>query len=254
MAIDETIRVLHIEDDVVAATAVEAALAGGRAARYAVRGVTTLAEAMAALSGEPCDVVLVDLGLPDAFGLQALQAVVHHPSHLPCVVSSAVDDPDLAMAAIEMGAEDFVVKGASALPTLERRLLAARTRHQRLAASAEREQSLWSLFDALPDAHLLVDDSDRVVAANQAAVALYRRERDWLIGQRFRVDLAPGSTATLLLPTPGGASLQVVGRIASARWDGRDVRVFALRPAELGGANETAPAIRADIPERRPSR
>ena len=53
----------------------------------ALRWVQTLAGAIQTLEDEPdCKAVLLDLGLPDAQGLESLQAILPHAAHRPVVV------------------------------------------------------------------------------------------------------------------------------------------------------------------------
>ena len=189
MAAEETIRVLLVEDDVMAARVIEAQLQAATTARFEVQNVGSLSDAQNALDTDMFDVIIVDLGLPDAFGLQALQVLSSHRTRLPCVVVSAHDDPELALAAVELGAQDFVTKGTSSPHSLERRLLASRARHGRLCRETAQARELREVFATLPDPHLVLDEQSRVIAANEAAGALYLRDANWLIGQKFRAEV-----------------------------------------------------------------
>src|SRR5690349_5068476 len=58
---------------------------------------------------EQPDVVLLDLGLPDIDGLQVL-AMIRAVSQVPIVVVTAQDDDRIVVAALDRGADDYVVK------------------------------------------------------------------------------------------------------------------------------------------------
>jgi DNA-binding response OmpR family regulator len=58
---------------------------------------------------EQPDVVLLDLGLPDVDGLQVL-AMLRAVSEVPVIVITAQDDDRVIVAALDSGADDYVVK------------------------------------------------------------------------------------------------------------------------------------------------
>ena len=58
------------------------------------------------------DVILLDLGLPESSGLDTLQRLLEHEPRAPTlVVLSGITDEDVAMQALQSGAEDYLVKG-----------------------------------------------------------------------------------------------------------------------------------------------
>jgi two-component system, OmpR family, KDP operon response regulator KdpE len=56
------------------------------------------------------DIVLLDLRLPDIDGLQLLRAMRRADRNLPIVVLSRITDEDSKVAALDMGADDYVTK------------------------------------------------------------------------------------------------------------------------------------------------
>lgn len=73
----------------------------------------SVAEALQALTeGSDPVCALVDLGLPDAIGTDAVDALSTASPELPIVVLTGSDDPGLAREALRAGAQDYLVKGA----------------------------------------------------------------------------------------------------------------------------------------------
>ena len=70
-----------------------------------------LCEAEESLERAQFDVVLLDLSLPDARGIEALTRTRKKAPHLPIVVLSGLDDNAVALRAVQMGAQDYLVKG-----------------------------------------------------------------------------------------------------------------------------------------------
>jgi serine phosphatase RsbU (regulator of sigma subunit) len=101
------IDVLLIEDDDGDALIVQELLqeaAGAQAQR-----ARSLAEARPALAQATC--ALLDLGLPDATGLDAVRWLQEHVPDVAVVVLTGLADETLGAAAVRAGAQDYLVKG-----------------------------------------------------------------------------------------------------------------------------------------------
>ncbi len=105
----EAIGVLLVEDDEGDALLVEDELAE-RLPLATIERSRTLAEALRAL-GPATDCVLLDLGLPDALGLDAVAQIRARVSGTPLIVLTGLDDQAAGVAAVEAGAQDYLVKG-----------------------------------------------------------------------------------------------------------------------------------------------
>ncbi len=90
----------------------------------------TVAAACAALRRWPVDVVILDLTLPDARGLEALHTVRAASPETPVIVLSEVADQILALEALRAGAQDYVLKPPPDGPTFARILRYACERHR----------------------------------------------------------------------------------------------------------------------------
>ncbi|HEY4837348.1 MAG TPA: EAL domain-containing protein [Candidatus Acidoferrales bacterium] len=73
--------------------------------------VQTMAEAEKYLAEWKFDIILLDLGLPDAAGLQAVRRAHAAAPHTPLVVLTGLDDESLAGQALQEGAQDYLIKG-----------------------------------------------------------------------------------------------------------------------------------------------
>jgi len=73
--------------------------------------VQTMAEAEKYLAEWRFDIILLDLGLPDASGLGAVRKAHAAAPHTPLVVLTGLDDESLAGQALQEGAQDYLIKG-----------------------------------------------------------------------------------------------------------------------------------------------
>ncbi|MEK6671174.1 MAG: GGDEF domain-containing response regulator [Nitrospirota bacterium] len=105
------IKVLLIEDNDVDAQLTQDLLSEWSTEEFQVARATTLAEGLSLLSRERFDAMLLDLSLPDAFGLPTVREVHASSPTIPIVVLSGVSDPSLALQAVRQGAQDYLVKG-----------------------------------------------------------------------------------------------------------------------------------------------
>lgn len=105
------ITVLLIEDNDVDARFTQDLLAEWSIEEFQITHVKTLSEGLALLSQNRFDAILLDLSLPDAFGLPTVRQVHATNSSVPLVVLSGVSDQTLALQAVQQGAQDYLVKG-----------------------------------------------------------------------------------------------------------------------------------------------
>jgi len=63
------------------------------------------------LAEHAVDIILLDLGLPDAQGLEAIQRAHAAAPGVPLVVLTGLDDELLAVQALQQGAQDYLIKG-----------------------------------------------------------------------------------------------------------------------------------------------
>jgi DNA-binding response OmpR family regulator len=96
-------RVLLVDDDIRFSRALAAALRRGG---YEVEEVTTAA---AALAASPCDLILLDLGLPDGDGLDVCRAL-RERTNVGIIMLTARAEQGDRVTGLRGGADDYVVK------------------------------------------------------------------------------------------------------------------------------------------------
>ncbi|HEX3796738.1 MAG TPA: fused response regulator/phosphatase [Acidimicrobiales bacterium] len=119
-------RILLIEDDGGDAYLVQDHMAESEES-YSVVWVRTLAAA-ADIIHQPFDCVLLDLGLPDAQGLDGLQSLLRLQPDLAIIVLTGLDDQHSGARALELGAQDYLPKGSVDREVLVRSLRYAMAR------------------------------------------------------------------------------------------------------------------------------
>jgi len=111
MTANDRIHVLLVEDNPGDARLVFELVGEVDPAGFEINHVSRLSEAMSFLESGEQDIVLLDLSLPDAHGLRTVKEILSHFPALPIVVLSGMDDEDIAVQAVQAGAQDYLVKG-----------------------------------------------------------------------------------------------------------------------------------------------
>lgn len=137
---------------------------GLRAQGYAVRLAATAGEGLQALALEGADLVVLDMGLPDRDGMDALREL-RTWSEVPVIVLTVRADERDKVAALDAGAHDYVTKpfGVQEFMARVRACLRGRTN----AAGGV------AVYD---DGRLRVDPAQRLVLLDGEPVALSRKE------------------------------------------------------------------------------
>lgn len=78
----------------------------------AVSWVQTLAEAKKEVLKQKPNIVLLDLNLPDSFGMETVRKIRQLLPDVPIIVLSSNADKNVAIASLEEGAQDYLVKGS----------------------------------------------------------------------------------------------------------------------------------------------
>lgn len=124
--------------------------------------VESLREAERHLAALAVDVILLDLGLPDGQGMDAVRRAQAAAPRVPLVVLTGLDDEALAAQALQEGAQDYLVKGQIETRVLLRALRNAIERkvmEEALIHSAQHD-----FLTGLPNRTLLHDRVNQSVA------------------------------------------------------------------------------------------
>ena len=107
----DTVHILLIEDNDEQVVFLRRMLAESEAGDFELHVAGTLEMGLARLKDGGIHLILLDLTLPDSDGLETFLRVIEAEPHLPLVVLSGMADVDLAIEIVQLGAQDYLVKG-----------------------------------------------------------------------------------------------------------------------------------------------
>ncbi|MGB0384652.1 MAG: response regulator [Ardenticatenaceae bacterium] len=134
------ITVLLIEDNFDDANLLREILTEIIMPRFEFRHVERLSDALQFLDSENFDVILLDLSLPDTQGLKTLVRLRESAVGLPIIVLTGTDDESVAIQAVQLGAQDYLVKGRVSSDLLVRAIRYAIERQLLLAQLEQTRQ------------------------------------------------------------------------------------------------------------------
>jgi len=113
-------KVLVVEDNPADYELIREVLLDGPGSSFEIANGSDLASALTHLDAEECSVLLLDLGLPDSQGIETVRTVRARFPRVPIVVLTGLDDEEMGVRALQEGAQDYLVKGGIAGPSLVR--------------------------------------------------------------------------------------------------------------------------------------
>ena len=226
------IQVLLIEDQRADARLFARHMEVADAGAFVLTHVESLEHAFEHLGRATVDVVVLDLGLPEASGLDTLHLFKAKAPDTPLVVLTGMDDRQLAIQVVQEGAQDFLFKGLINPEQLVRMLYHAIERQQRERYLKELEASevrFRRMIESNMDAILLVDQEGIVHFGNAMASTLLGRDIADLVNAPFGFPMVEGDAAELNILHPAQETVYVEMRATEIHWKGMDVYLVSLR-------------------------
>jgi PAS domain S-box-containing protein len=180
------IQALLVEDDPAQAAAVREMLARDLTAAFRSIHAQRLSDALALLRERPFDVALLSLGLEDSTGLATYELVHHLAPELPVIVLAGTWDEQLAMKAVQAGAQDYLLKTPLGLESLGRAIRYAIERQSNRQALTASEQRFRALTENSADAVALVAADGRILYASPSAERVSGYAPTAMVGHAIR--------------------------------------------------------------------
>lgn len=231
------LRVLVIEDNPADAWLAEEALQDS-GLDCDVEHRDSLAAARARHAEHPFDVILLDLGLPDALGATTVERARAFAPLIPLVVLTGSSSDRVLAESLGADADDFVSKSEVSPVSVERavrhaiqrRRLTLRLREQQRELEST-ERRLQAVLGTVSDGIAVVDRDGRVLFANPALYGILGRTGGEVVEATIP-GLSRDGTALVELPAGAGRGdepRQIEVTTAPIVWDGTRARVASLR-------------------------
>jgi len=168
------LKILIIEDNLGDFVLLEHMLADLKNLQKEVLHVETLSNGIALLESQQIDIILLDLTLPDSYGIESFKRINSQFPFLPVLILSGLSDKNFAHDAVKLGAQDYLVKGEFDAALLEKSIIYSIERKTSLEIIRHSEETYKHLFEFNPLPIIIWNSkSAAIVKANQAAILHY---------------------------------------------------------------------------------
>jgi len=233
---NKIIKVLSVEDNPELATLMQKVLFQDKTYAFELEAVDCLSLGLKRLSEESFDILLLDLILPDSQGLDTFIRVHAQAPQIPIIVLTGLENETLAMEALRMGAQDYLVKGKFDILLLERCIRYAIERYENLeqlkrtkGALALSEVRFRNMIEKDADGIIIVDSNGVVRFANPAAEVLFSCKAEEFLGQLFGFPVVAGETTELDIVHGKAGKIIAEMRVVEMDWEGERAYLASLR-------------------------
>jgi len=235
----EVIKILILEDNPGDVLFLEETLKESPWQKFEPAVVGTLEEALSYLGRNSVDIILSDLGLPDATGLDVLFSLQTVARTCPIVILTGLDVELVAEQAVSRGAQDYLVKGQFDGRTLVRSLKYAVTRKRAeefaLRAVSFENVVLQEVLEQSPIGIARFDANMTLVNCNSVFAHLFSIDRHADVGKNM-VMLMPVSGEIMWQTVEKGIPFRSPQHLASSKPNGEsvvlDLTIWPVRTRE----------------------
>jgi PAS domain S-box-containing protein len=168
----DIIRILLIEDNPADSDLIKDLLEEAHNINYELIVEITLCDGLLRAEKERFNILLLDLTLPDAMGLETFKIAHSRIKHLPIIILSGYNEEEIILQAMKEGVQDYVIKGSYNGILLWRSIKYSIERHNLKQKLKESEIKYRKLFDNAPDAISLLDSKGYIVDCNSTYLKL----------------------------------------------------------------------------------
>ena len=232
---NKIIKVLLIEDNPQVAPLIRKVLAKGKSNAFELECCDSFSQGLKRLSEGRFDILLLDLNLPDSQGLDTFLRVHAQAPKIPIIILTILDNEALAIEALKMGAQDYLVKGEFDILLLARSIRYAIERYENqeqlrrakgeLAIS---EARFRNMIEKDADGILIVDRNGVVSFVNPAAEALFNYKAEDFLGQLFGYPVVVGELTEIDI-VRGDVKKIAEMRVVEIEWEEECAHLASLR-------------------------
>lgn len=187
------LEILLIEDHPGDARLIREMLSDARGGPFEMECEETLAAGLARLAGQHFDVLILDLSLPDSWGLETLDRALREVRDIPVVVLTGMEDEQASVSALDRGAQDYLVKGRIDPDMLSRSIRYALARSSSEGALRESEEHYRRLVEGIGEVILTLDMDLRVTYASPSVERQAGFKVDEVVGRSVGEFMTPES-------------------------------------------------------------
>lgn len=178
-SLSESLNILVVEDNTSDQFLLEQMLLSSKLKINRIFCASRITEAKKILGSTEIHFVLLDLSLPDSFGIESLKTINHLIQRIPVIVLTGLADYDVALEALKENAQDYLVKGEINTNLLIKSIeysIERKKAEEKILASEEKYRQM---FYQNPFPMWINDEHNlQILEVNDAAIQKYGYERE----------------------------------------------------------------------------
>ena len=154
--------------------------------KAAIFHADTLQKGIDHLEKQHADVILLDLTLPDAMGMDSFYTIKSKAPHIPIIILTGQGDTRLALDSLKIGAQDYIVKDSCSAAILAKSIQYGIERSKIYARLKDSEEQYKYLFHSNPLPMCAYNsNSYKFLMVNEAALRHYGYSEDEFLKMSF---------------------------------------------------------------------
>ena len=240
---EKTFKILLIVDNPGDARLIQEMLSGITGFQYTLEWVDSIAKGLKHLSEAHSDVVLLDLSVPDSDWHATLTHLRDRMPTMPIVVLTGAHDESLGVQAVQMDAQDYllkdkmdshllvrVIRQAIEQKRMEEALRESETERKRVGEELKKSRaSFYSIVEKSVDGVIVVDREGMVRFTNPALAAMFGRTREELSGELFGFPVMSGESTEIDIIRRGGKTGVGEMYVVETEWEGERAYLITIR-------------------------
>ena len=244
----QRIKVLLIEDNPGDARLIQEMLAQVKDVIFDLEHIDRLFTGLKRLGEGGIDIVLLDLSLPDSKGLETFTEVHSQTPTVPIIVLSGLADEEIAVKAVQEGAQDYLVKGSVDNNLLVRSIRYAIERKRMEEALRVSRESFYNIVERSPDGIVVSDEEGIVHFVNNALITMFGREKEKFVGELFGFPIITGESTEVEIIGKSGEIGVAELRLVETEWEGESAYLTSIR--DITERKRSEDQIRAALKEK----
>ena len=229
-------RAIILEDDPDDVLLIREMLSEASGIPFHLEHAGSLMEGLERVAQEQFDVALLDLNLPDSAGIKTVDDFKRRAPSMPFVVLTGLGDDQMALKAVQRGAQDYLVKGVFHGDALVR---CVRYAIERFRLQADLAQQAWQLaiseervrriIETSIDGIIVLSGDGTIHFVNQAVERLFGRKSEELFGSTFGTSVLANETLEVEFDPPNVSPRIAEVRTVAAVWEDKPAILAFLR-------------------------